>query len=126
MNMSMKLTEVAIKSITTIKFYENYLDKHGRLLWDSYKDPLEKARPVVYRPAGARSVPMPVDHEGSVLIDRTTTTVTRGTGVRRGSGRSQPRVLGAAPRTSILRTLASGRDSATFEDLYKGAGVRQS
>ena len=43
MNSAMKLVDAAIRAITTIKFYDNYLDKHGRLSWDSYKDNLEKA-----------------------------------------------------------------------------------
>ena len=33
-----KLSEAAIESITTVKFYENYLDRHGRLSWGNYKD----------------------------------------------------------------------------------------
>ena len=48
MNSAMKLSEAAIRAITTIKFYENYLDKHGRLSWDSYKDNLEKAVSVFF------------------------------------------------------------------------------
>jgi hypothetical protein len=42
-NKAMKLSEAAIKSITTVKFYENYLDRHGRLSWDNYRDNLDKA-----------------------------------------------------------------------------------
>ena len=38
----MKFCDVAIKTITLIKFYENYMTKSGRLSWESYKDKLEE------------------------------------------------------------------------------------
>ena len=43
MNKAMKLCDVAIKTITLIKFYENYMSKSGRLSWESYKEKLEEA-----------------------------------------------------------------------------------
>ena len=42
MNKAMKLCDVAIKTITLIKFYENYMTKTGRLSWEAYKDKLEE------------------------------------------------------------------------------------
>ena len=43
MNAAMQLSEAAIKCITIVKFYENYLDKDGRLSWDNYKESIEQA-----------------------------------------------------------------------------------
>ena len=43
MNQAMKLCDVAIKTITLIKFYENYMSKSGRLSWETYKEQLEEA-----------------------------------------------------------------------------------
>ena len=43
MSSAMKLLEPAIKAVTTVKFFESYVDKSGRLTWDNYKDQLEKA-----------------------------------------------------------------------------------
>ena len=42
MNAAMKLAEVAIRSITTVKFYENYMDKSGNLSWEIFKDHINK------------------------------------------------------------------------------------
>ncbi|MFM7978333.1 MAG: hypothetical protein ACKPKO_03375 [Candidatus Fonsibacter sp.] len=42
MSKAIKLCETAIKTITVIKFYENYMLKSGRLSWEAYKDKLEQ------------------------------------------------------------------------------------
>ena len=42
MNKAMQLCDVAIKTITLIKFYENYMTKTGRLSWEAYKEKLEE------------------------------------------------------------------------------------
>ena len=47
MNAAMRLSEAAIKSITTIKFIENYTDKHGRLSWENYSEKIEKATLII-------------------------------------------------------------------------------
>jgi hypothetical protein len=44
--MAMKLIEAAIKAINTVKFYENYMDRYGRLSWETYRDDLDKAMPL--------------------------------------------------------------------------------
>ena len=49
MNKAVKLCDVAIKTITLIKFYENYMTKSGRLSWESYKDKLEEV-PTLHTP----------------------------------------------------------------------------
>ena len=41
MNTAMKLAEMAIRSITTVKFYENYMDKFGNLSWENFKDAID-------------------------------------------------------------------------------------
>ena len=42
MNTAMKVVEMAIRSITTVKFYENYMDKFGNLSWENFKDAIDK------------------------------------------------------------------------------------
>ena len=42
MNKAMRLCETAIKHITMIKFFENYMMKGGRVSWESYKEKLEQ------------------------------------------------------------------------------------
>ncbi|MFM7980027.1 MAG: hypothetical protein ACKPKO_11995 [Candidatus Fonsibacter sp.] len=42
MTKALKLCDVAIKTITLIKFYDNYMLKSGRLSWETYKDKLEE------------------------------------------------------------------------------------
>ncbi len=42
MSTAMKLAEMASRSITTFKFYENYMDKFGNLSWDNFKDAIDK------------------------------------------------------------------------------------
>ena len=39
---AIKLCDTAIRTITVIKFYENYMNKCGRLSWESYKEKLEQ------------------------------------------------------------------------------------
>ena len=46
MNTAMKLSEAAIRAINTVKFYENYMDRHGRLSWETYRDHIDKATPL--------------------------------------------------------------------------------
>ena len=41
-NKAMQLCDAAIRTITVIKFYENYMMKCGRLSWEAYKDKLEQ------------------------------------------------------------------------------------
>ena len=41
---AMKLSETAINALTTLKFYENYMDKHGNISWDRSKDNVDQAR----------------------------------------------------------------------------------
>ena len=36
MNVALRLTDNAIKTINYIKVYENYMDRYGRLSWDTY------------------------------------------------------------------------------------------
>ena len=42
MSKAIKLCETAIRTITVVKFYENYMMKSGRLSWDTYKEKLEQ------------------------------------------------------------------------------------
>ena len=42
MNKAMRLCDMAIRTITAIKFYENYMTKCGRVSWEIYKDKLEQ------------------------------------------------------------------------------------
>ena len=44
----MKLIESAIKSINTIKFYENYMHSSGRMSRDTYREHMEKAKPCAH------------------------------------------------------------------------------
>ena len=39
---AMKLCEEAINFITVVKFYESYMDKHGRLMWEEIKDAIDQ------------------------------------------------------------------------------------
>ena len=43
MNTSMKLCDSAIRSITTLKFFENFMSTRGLISWDLYKDTLIQA-----------------------------------------------------------------------------------
>ena len=40
---AMKLCEEALKLITTVKIYENYMDRNGRMSWEDFKDKLDEA-----------------------------------------------------------------------------------
>jgi hypothetical protein len=42
MSKAIKLCDTAIRTITVIKFYDNYMNKCGRLSWESYKEKLEQ------------------------------------------------------------------------------------
>ena len=42
MNTAMKLAEAAIKTITMVKFYENYMDKYGNPSWENFKGDIDK------------------------------------------------------------------------------------
>ena len=42
-NSAMKLCEEALKLITTVKLYENYLDRNGRMSWDDMRDKVDEA-----------------------------------------------------------------------------------
>ena len=42
MNKAIRLCDIAIRTITMIKFYANYRMKCGRLSWETYKDNLEQ------------------------------------------------------------------------------------
>ncbi len=57
MNKAIRLCDIAIRTITMIKFYENYMMKCGRLSWETYKDKLEQA-PTLY----IHIEPSPRDH----------------------------------------------------------------
>ena len=60
MNKATKLLDMAIKTITLIKFYENYMGTNGRLSWETYKEKLVQVpfstavwnRPVELSPQG--------------------------------------------------------------------------
>ena len=41
-NSAMKLCEEALKLITTLKLYENYLDRNGRMSWEDFKDKVDE------------------------------------------------------------------------------------
>ena len=43
MNKATKLLDTAIKTITLIKFYENYMATNGRLSWETYKEKIAQA-----------------------------------------------------------------------------------
>ena len=47
MNAAMTFVEAVAKSFATVKFHENYLDRHGSLSWENYKAQLDKANQVV-------------------------------------------------------------------------------
>ena len=38
---AMRLSEEALKLITTVKIYENYMDRGGRVSWDDFKDRID-------------------------------------------------------------------------------------
>ena len=40
MNRATKLLDIAIKTITLIKFYENYMGRNGRFSWETYTEKL--------------------------------------------------------------------------------------
>ena len=42
MNAAMQVAQVAIRSITTVKFYENYMDNFGSLSWENFNDAIDK------------------------------------------------------------------------------------
>ena len=44
MNTAMTLIDAAIKVITAVKFFENYMHKSGRLSWENYKESIDQAR----------------------------------------------------------------------------------
>ena len=54
MSKAIKLCDTAIRTITLIKFYENYMMKCGRLSWEAYKDKLEEV-PTFYIHYGTKS-----------------------------------------------------------------------
>ena len=43
---SMKLCDSAIRSITTLKFFENYMTTSGRVSWETYKEKLATTKKV--------------------------------------------------------------------------------
>ena len=43
MTTAMRLIGAAIKVITTIQFFENYMSTGGRISWDTYKERLIQA-----------------------------------------------------------------------------------
>ena len=57
MNRAIRLRDIALRTITVIKFYENYVIKCGRLSREAYKDKLEQA-PTFY----IHMEPSPRDH----------------------------------------------------------------
>ena len=48
MNAAMKLAEVAIRSITTVMFYANYMDKSGNRSWENFKEDINKVISLSY------------------------------------------------------------------------------
>ena len=38
---AMRLSEEALKLITTVKIYENYMDRNGRMSWEDFKDKVD-------------------------------------------------------------------------------------
>ena len=41
-NTAMKLCEEALKLITAVKLYENYMDRCGRMSWDDFSDKVDE------------------------------------------------------------------------------------
>jgi len=39
---AMRLSEEALKLITTVKIYENYMDRGGRVSWDDFKERIDE------------------------------------------------------------------------------------
>jgi len=39
---AMKLCEEALKLVTTVKIYENYMDRNGRMSWEDFKDKVDE------------------------------------------------------------------------------------
>ena len=39
---AMKLCEEALKLITTVKIWENYMDRNGRVSWEDFKDKVDE------------------------------------------------------------------------------------
>ena len=39
---AMKLCEEALKLITMVKIYENYMDRNGRMSWEDFKDKVDE------------------------------------------------------------------------------------
>ena len=46
MNKALKLGDSAMRTITAIKFYANWMNKTGRLPWENYKEKLEQAQTI--------------------------------------------------------------------------------
>ncbi|MFM7984692.1 MAG: hypothetical protein ACKPKO_35755, partial [Candidatus Fonsibacter sp.] len=39
---AMRLCEEALKLITTVKIWENYMDRHGKVSWEDFKDKIDE------------------------------------------------------------------------------------
>ena len=70
-NVAMRMSESAINAITIVKFYENYMDKYGRVSWDNFQDYIDQVMHFQHRSYSSwqlESVLLPTRNDSSCQL----------------------------------------------------------